>query len=169
MADEIVIPLRLWNHRVNNANASWDQLTQTTQNHMPGGIRFKDAETTDVNFSLAFPIPSDINGTPAATIELCWVTASSDTSSNLKWFVRCLDITYNTTSVDPAAWDDELTVLDPSNGAYVENKCEVTIATSLITSGKMIRGIIRRYAADAQDTLAADVILTSAWLVADKA
>jgi hypothetical protein len=169
MADEIVIPLKLWLHRVNNANASYDQLTQTTNNHMPDGIRLKDAETTDINFCLAYPVPSDINGTPAATIDLKWATASSDTSSNVKFFVRCLDITYNTTSMDPAAWDDSLTVLDASNGAYVENSCYVSLSSTAVTSGLQIRGIIRREATDAQDTLAADVIITQAFLVADKA
>jgi hypothetical protein len=170
MADEIVIPLVLWNHRVNNANASWDQLTATTNAHMAAGIRCKDAETTDINWRLAYKIPADINGTPAATINIRWVTASADVANNVKFFVKCIDVTYNTTSVDPAVWDDELTVLDASNGAYVENSCyvDLTAATS-VTSGKEIRGIIRREATDAQDLLGADVLITSAALIADKA
>lgn len=169
MADEIVIPLRLWNHRVNNNNASFDNLTATTNGHMVAGFRFKNAEAAEVNWCLAYPIPSDINGTPAATIEVCWVTADAGTTDNCKWFVNVFDVAYNTTSTDPAAFDDALTVLDASNGQYKENKCEVTLSATAVTSGLMLRGTIKRDATDVQDVLGADVILTGAFLVANKA
>lgn len=168
MADEIVIPLVLWNHRVNNANASWDQLTATTNNHMADGIRMKDAEVTDINFRLAYKVPADINATPAASILIRWVTASTSTVTNVKFFVKCFDLDYNVTSVD-AAYDDELTVLDASNGQYVENSCYVDLSSTAVQASKEIRGVIRRDATDVQDTLAADILITSAALQADKA
>lgn len=168
MAGEIEIELQLYNHRVNNANACWDQLTQTTNNHMPCGIRCKDAEITDINFVTTRRVPSNVDGTPNAAIYIHWGTASTDTSSNCKWFVKVFDLTMNSTSMD-AAYDDELTVLDPSNGQYWENETSVSLSSTSVTSGKILRGVIRRDATDAQDTLGADVILTRAFLVADQA
>ena len=170
MAEEIQIPLRLWPQRTNNANAAWDQLTQTNNNHQAAGWRCRDAEIADINAALSRPIPADIHGTPAGKIRLHWLTDSAS-GNNCKWFVFCSDIAYNVTSVDPASWDDSISVIDANNGQYIENECDVSIATSTLTSGRGLRLLIRRNATagETQDTLAADVLLTEAIFIANKA
>jgi len=167
MAEEIQIPLQLWPQRTNNANATWDQLTQTNNNHQAAGWRFKDGDTADINGKIAQPIPSDINGTPAGKIRIHWVCGAA-TANDCKWFVYCSDIAYNTDSTDPSTWDDSLTVVDTNSGQYVENECEVSIATASLTAGKGLRVLIRRNTGDGQDTLSEDVILTDALFIADK-
>lgn len=171
MAGEIVIPLHLWPHRVNNANAVWDQLVQTTNLHDVAGWRMRDGEAADLNFRLTRPIPSNIHATPAAKIVMHWCTTSTSTTTQVRLAVRCLDVTYNTTSCDPAAWDDQLTVDDLNSGAFLENTCEVSLSSTAVTSGLGIRGILRRDATSGEtnDTLASDIIITEAFLVADQA
>lgn len=170
MAEEIQIPLLLWSHRTNNTNCTWDQLTQSNNNHQASGWRFRDNEIADLNGKLSRPIPSNINGTPAGKIRIHWVTSTA-TASNVEWHVYVIDVQYNTTSVDPSSWDDTLTVIDANNGAYIENECDVSIATSTLTSGRCVRVLIRRdaTAGNTDDTLASDCILTDAIFIADQA
>jgi hypothetical protein len=170
MAEEIQIPIMLSAHRVNNANAAWDHLTLTNNTRMEAGWRCRDDEIADINGRLTRPIPSNINGTPAGKVRLHWVTASSSTN-NCKWFVYLVDGAYNTDTVDPAAWDDSLTVIDANNGAGIPNECDVTISSATLTSGRGVWLLFRRDATvgESQDTLAADVLLTDALLIADEA
>lgn len=167
MAEEIQVPIRLYPQRTNNANACWDQLTQSTDAHQPAGFRFRNTEIAEVNGDLTRPIPSSVNGTPAGKVRLSWVSASADTD-NCKWFVYVKDIAYDTDTTDPASWDDSLTVVDASNGQYVENQCDVSISTATLSSGRNVRFLIKRDSTDGSDTLAADVILTGAIFVADE-
>lgn len=167
MADEIQIPLKLYPHRTNNANATWDQLTQTTNLHQAGGWRFRNGEIADINGKLSRPIPSNINVVPAGEIRVHWVTDTA-TANDVKFFIYVIDIAYNTTSVDPAAWDDSLTVVDANSGQYIENECSVSIVTATLTSGRGLRMLMRRDSTDPADTLAADVIVTDVLLIADQ-
>lgn len=168
MAGEIQIALKLYPQRTTNPNASWDQLTQSTNAHQAGGWRFKNGEVADLNATLSQPIPTSINATPAAKVKLHWVTDSA-TGNDVKWFVYVVDRVYNTDTTDPAAWDDSLTVVDTNLGSYVEHECEVSITTAMIAAGRNVRLLIRRDSTDGADTLAADVLLTDAILVADEA
>jgi hypothetical protein len=170
MAGEIEIPLALWPHRQSNQNAVWDVLTATNNNHQISGFRLRDGEIADLDAKLTRPIPSNIHATPNGKVKIRWATSSTSTNS-AKFFVKAIDIQYNTTSADPATWDDELTVIDANNGAVIENECEVSLAASTLTSGRGLRLLIRRDATsgETQDTLAADIWVTDALFVADQA
>lgn len=169
MAEEIQIPVVLYPQRTNNANASWDQLTQSTNAFQAAGWRMKDTEIAEVNGILARPIPSSINGTPAGKIRLWWITASA-TGSDVEWHVYLSDVTVDSDTCDPAAWDDSLTVVDTNNGAYELNQCDVSISSASLTSGKQVILNIKRDASagNGDDTLAADVLLVAAVLIADE-
>lgn len=170
MAGEIVIPLKLWLERDRNPNASWDHFHGANDKHALAGWRFDDNVHAEINWCLSRPLPADINATPNGKIRVHWGTTSTDTTSLLQWLCDMLDILYNTTVADPAAWDDQLSVQDASNGAVVENECEMSIVTATLTAGRGARGVIRRNAliGNTNDTLAATAWLTEAFLVADK-
>lgn len=169
MAEEIQIPLKIFPQRTNNANCSWDQLTQSNNDHQPGGWRMKDAEIAEVNACLSRPIPSSINGTPAGKVRLHWVTDTA-TGNNVEWHVYLSDVIYNTDTVDPGSWNDSLTVIDANNGQYIANECDVTISTATLSSGRGLVVNIKRDASagNGDDTLAADVLLLDAIFIADE-
>ncbi len=170
MAGEIVIPLKLWLERDRNPNGTWDHFHGANDKHSLSGWLFPNDLTTEINWCLSRPIPSNINVTPAGKIYFHWGTTSADTTSLVQWLCNLIDVQYNTTVADPSAWDDSLAVQDASNGVAVENECSVAIVTATLTSGRGVRGVIQRdaTAGHGDDTLEASVWLTEAFLVADQ-
>lgn len=167
MAGEIQIPCKLWIHRAINTRATYAHLTNAGI-HTPDGILMPNAGAADVNGRISVPIPADIHATPAGKLKLRWVTASADTSGTARFSVAVFDVNPNATSTASAA-DETLTVTDASNGQYIENECEVALSATTQSSGRVIRFVITRDPAHGSDTLAADIILTDALYVADRA
>jgi hypothetical protein len=169
MAGEIVIPMILWPQRTTYANATWDQVTATNNVHQAAGWRLKDGEAAELNFRLACAVPANLNATPAAAFHIRWL--SSAASGTVHFYIHGVVITFNTTSTDPASITPSHDVGDATNGAYVENECSIPLSSVTIAAGKGLRGYVYRDATSGNtaDTLAADVILTEMFLVADQA
>jgi hypothetical protein len=169
VAGEIVIPMILWPHRTVNANATWDQITAVNNVHQAAGWRMRDGEAAELNFRLACAIPANINATPAAAFHIRWL--SSAATGSVHFYIHGLLVTYDTTSTDPASITPSHNVGDPTNGAYIENACSIPLSGITVTAGKGLRGYVYRDATsgNTEDTLAADVILTEMFLVADQA
>jgi hypothetical protein len=167
VAGEIVIPCKLWIHRVTNPLATYTHLANAGA-HTPDGILLPNAGAANVNGRLTTPVPADINATPAGKLKLRWATASADVSGTARFSIAVFDLTVNTTSTASAA-DETLVVTDASNGQYVENECEVSLSATTQTAGKDIRFCIARDPAHGSDTLAADIVLMDVLYVADVA
>ncbi len=168
MAGEISIPFVMKANRTNNANASWDTITLTNNNIEVSGYRLPDTLQSDLSLFMARPVPTNINGTPAGKVKVYWVTASAD-ANDVKFFIYASDYAVNSGSVDISSYDDSLTVTDTNNGAGVVNEAEVSLSSTTQTSGKWIEVLLRRNAADAADTLAADIVVQAVLYVADEA
>ena len=170
MAEEVQIPICIWPHPSNNANGLATTLDMTNDLHTPFVWQLPTATAVDYCAALALPIPSWINGTPAGKIYLRWCTGSTDTTSSIKFFVKVNDKLAGTDSLDHAAWDDELTVLDTSAGQWVANECSVSLSSTSQVSGRGLSILIRRDdPGDAADTLNVVCYLLEARYVADKA
>lgn len=168
MAEELRRACKIYLHRVNNVNAAWTQMTAATNAHMAGGFLMPNAATADCNWCLVQPVPAGVKTPPAGKIKIRWVTTSADTTNTVRFAVKCLDIIYNTTSVD-GAFDDDLSVVAASAGQYIENECEVSLSSTSVVAGRGIRGLLERDPAHASDTLGADIWVTEMEFVADQA
>lgn len=169
MAEEIQIPLAVWPHRITNANGVATNLDMTNDLQTPFAWQLPVASAVDYNACTTLPIPSWISGTPAGKVYLRWCTGSTDTSNAIKFFVKVSDKQPDTDSLDHSSWDDELTVLDTSNGQWYLNECSVSLSSTSQVSGRSLSILIRRDApGDASDQLNAIAYLLSARYVADK-
>lgn len=171
MAEEIEIPLSLSPHPSVNANGLPVNLNMTNNVHRPQAWQLPVAAAVDYCGWTVRRIPAWINGTPAGKVYLRWATGSSDTSNNIKFFVKVIDKQPDTDSLDHLNWTggDELTVLDASNGAWVLNECSVSLSATSQVSGRDLSVLIRRDApGDGADQLNAIAYLLTARYVADK-
>lgn len=169
MAGEILIPIGIWSHRVNNANGVWTHVTQTTNNFMPGGWLLPTDKAVDLNGQITIPVPNYVHATPNGKVRVRWTTASTDTTSSTRIFVKAKDIVVDTDSLD-GSWDDELYIDDVSNGQYKLNEGQVSLSSTVVGSGRDIILLFRRdKPGTGADTLNASIYLLGAWIIADKA
>lgn len=169
MAEELKITMSAWPDRVTNANAVFTHVAGSNAIHKPKGWLMSYQEACDLQIDGVIPVQTNVAGSPNAKLRIQWITASTDTTSTVRFIVGLFDAQPDTTSLDPSSFDDSVNADDVSNGAYVLNEIDATISTTSIVSGRDIRGRIRRDAVgEATDTLAADVYIVGIFLVADK-
>ncbi len=132
---------------------------------MATGWFMANGVTSDLNVNLPVPIPTFINGTPAGTLKIRWVTDSADTSTSRQFAVKLSSIQADTTLVNITTFDIDTTVNDTNNGAGKENEVSLALSSGSMTqtAGRGIRGVIRVVG------VTYDIYITSIRYVADKA
>lgn len=168
MASEAIkIPCRLWPHPSVNKNATWNFLTGTPTDYALWGVKCPDNLLSDVCFSTAWPIPSDIHGTtpnPKLWVILCTPAAGT---SNYKLQLAHQVVTLGTTGVFLTASFAGQT--QASAGANILTKLVFSSLSGTFTVDKLVQGVLRRDGTDAADAITDDVFLHQAWFVADTA
>jgi len=170
MSLEIESEFKASPHRVTNPRVIWDQMTLVNNLWMPAGYRFRDGDHGRLLLHLP-RVPQGIHLTvPNAIVRLRWVTASASGNA-CKFYLDLSDILAGTDSYDPAAFDFSAGLTDTSPAAGRCNELDFAITGANPQPGRELIAVLRRDRAtpDANDSLAADVIVTSICFHADKA
>lgn len=164
MAEEIKIPLRVWPHPSTNANGGWTAPAATNNNHVAGGWIGRSGELVNYCFRSSAPIPTDINATPAGKLRFKWFTLSANTTDAVTFTAWISDVVKNVDTYDVGTFDQvAATVADTSNGAGIENECEIAISGPTLSSDRMLVGVIRKETSG----LAADIYISEVLFVAN--
>lgn len=168
MAEEIRIACQLSPHTTTDANAYYGRIVMTNNAHQAFGIIVPDDKDSRINFRMASPIPTNINGTPAGILRVFWGAAGT---GNFKVFADVLVATNDTTSLDPTVGTLSTSVTEAvAVGANTFQATDISL-TSLaasLTNGKTLFGWLGRKAnTDAADTVEAAIVLLGACFVAN--